>query len=228
VVQACQAISMSSRAAPVTKATNAPPLVIQVSARRVRGRSPKAGHCGGSQGPKLLDLAAAAERELAADFRHQVELGQWIGSGGKDGVPGDALGYRAAAGRAPVRDFGYAAPAIVRPVGRYERQPQLAVLATRSTTRATGCEPARPCSVCCSPRPAAAWPRPCCTSRWNGMTWSTGTGRGGHGRNARRSSSGSATARRESNHRGATWTTSLTGRSRNDGVGPRAMMSVSG
>jgi nitroreductase len=78
----------------------------------------------------VLDLAAAADRQLAADYDHQVELGQWIGTAGKDGVPGDALGYRPVTGRAPVRDFSHASPAIVRPSGRYERQPQLAVLST--------------------------------------------------------------------------------------------------
>jgi len=78
----------------------------------------------------VLDLALAADRQLAADFDHRVELGQWVGTGGKDGIPGDALGYRPVTGRAPVRDFGYASPAIVRASGRYERQPQLAVLST--------------------------------------------------------------------------------------------------
>jgi len=77
-----------------------------------------------------LDLAAAAGQQLAADFSHRVELGQWIATEGDDGIPGDALGYRPVAGQAPVRDFGYAPAATVRPVGRYERQPQLAVLAT--------------------------------------------------------------------------------------------------
>jgi hypothetical protein len=78
----------------------------------------------------VLDLAAEADRELAADFRHQVELGHWIGVDRDDGIPAGALGRRPAAGRAPVRDFGGATPAIVRPPGHYERQPRLAVLAT--------------------------------------------------------------------------------------------------
>ena len=78
----------------------------------------------------VLDLAAAAEHELAADFSHQVELSQWIETGGDDGIPGEALGYRSVSGPAPVRDFGQASAALVRPSGRYERQPRLAVLAT--------------------------------------------------------------------------------------------------
>jgi hypothetical protein len=83
-----------------------------------------------SDASAALGLAATAEQELAADFSHRVELGQWIGTEGDDGIPGDALGYRPVAGQAPVRDFGYAPASIVRPSGRYERQPQLAVLAT--------------------------------------------------------------------------------------------------
>jgi len=78
----------------------------------------------------VLDLAEAADRDLAADFGHQVELDQWIGTEGEDGIPADALGSRPVFTPAPVRDFGRASPAIVLPPGRYEREPRLAVLAT--------------------------------------------------------------------------------------------------
>jgi hypothetical protein len=78
----------------------------------------------------VLELAAAADRALQADFDHRVELGRWIGTEGDDGVPVAALAYRPDSGLAPVRDFGYAAPAIERPAGRYEPQPRLAVLST--------------------------------------------------------------------------------------------------
>jgi nitroreductase len=78
----------------------------------------------------VLDLAAAADKTLAANFDHRVELGQWIATEGDDGVPADALGYRPAAEPAPVRDFGYASPIIARPSGSYEPQPRLAVLST--------------------------------------------------------------------------------------------------
>ncbi len=78
----------------------------------------------------VLELAVAADNTLAADFDHRVELGQWIGTGDDDGIPPDALGYRPATEPAPVRDFGYASPTTVRPVGRYEAQPRLAVLST--------------------------------------------------------------------------------------------------
>ena len=78
----------------------------------------------------VLELAVAADKTLAADFDHRVELGQWIGTGGDDGVPASALGHRPTTEPAPVRDFGYASPTTVRPVGRYELQPQLAVLST--------------------------------------------------------------------------------------------------
>jgi len=63
----------------------------------------------------VLDLAVAADQELADDFCHRVELGRWIGTGGVDGIPSEALGYRPVTGRSPVRDFGYSSAAIVRP-----------------------------------------------------------------------------------------------------------------
>lgn len=78
----------------------------------------------------VLDLAAAADKALAADFSHRVELGQWIGTEADDGIPVGALGCRPATEPAPVRDFGYASPATVRPSGSYESRPLLAVLST--------------------------------------------------------------------------------------------------
>ena len=80
----------------------------------------------------VLELAAAADQALEADFDHRVELGRWIGTEGDDGIPAGALAYRPDAGPAPVRDFGYAAPAVERPAGRYEPRPRLAVLSTAS------------------------------------------------------------------------------------------------
>jgi hypothetical protein len=62
----------------------------------------------------VLRLAAEADQALAADFDHRVELGRWIATEGDDGVPASALGYRPVGETAPVRDFGYASPAIVR------------------------------------------------------------------------------------------------------------------
>lgn len=79
---------------------------------------------------RVLELAAAADRMLADDFDHRVELSQWIGTEGDDGVPAAALGPRPADELAPVRDFGYASPATARPSGHYEAQPRLAVLST--------------------------------------------------------------------------------------------------
>jgi nitroreductase len=78
----------------------------------------------------VLELAAAADRALECDFDHRVELARWIGTEGDDGVPARALAYRPETQPAPVRDFGYAAPAVERPPGRYEPQPRLAVLST--------------------------------------------------------------------------------------------------
>ena len=78
----------------------------------------------------VLDLAAAADKALADDFDHRVELSQWIATEGDDGVPASALGNRPVTEPAPVRDFGYASPATVRPSGSYEMLPRLAVLST--------------------------------------------------------------------------------------------------
>jgi nitroreductase len=79
---------------------------------------------------RVLRIAAEAERELAEDFDHRVELARWIGIDGDDGVPAAALGSRPDRAPAPVRDLGRAAPASPLPAGSYEPQPQLAVLAT--------------------------------------------------------------------------------------------------
>jgi hypothetical protein len=78
----------------------------------------------------VLDLAAAADKMLAAYFDHRVELETWIATEGDDGVPARALARRPMTEPAPVRDFGYASPATVRPSGAYEPRPQLAVLST--------------------------------------------------------------------------------------------------
>jgi hypothetical protein len=78
----------------------------------------------------VLDVAAAADKALAEDFDHHVELGQWIGTEADDGIPAGALGYRPTTEPAPVRDFGQASPTIVRPSGSYESPPRLAVLST--------------------------------------------------------------------------------------------------
>ena len=78
----------------------------------------------------VLHRAAAAEKMLAADFDHRVELESWIGIEGDDGVPARALGLRPETESAPVRDLGYASPTTVRPSGTYELRPRLAVLST--------------------------------------------------------------------------------------------------
>ena len=78
----------------------------------------------------VLDLAAAADKALQADFGHQAELSRWVATGGDDGIPAGALAHRPDTEPAPVRNFGYAAPAIQRPAGHYEPSPRLAVLST--------------------------------------------------------------------------------------------------
>ena len=84
----------------------------------------------GSDAELVTRLAAAADKELAENFDHRVELSRWIGTEGNDGLPAAALGCQPDRDPAPVRDFGYAAPMTPRPSGRYEALPQLAVLAT--------------------------------------------------------------------------------------------------
>jgi nitroreductase len=84
----------------------------------------------GSDAELVTRLAAAADKELAENFDHRVELSRWIGTEGNDGVPAAALGCQPDREPAPVRDFGYAAAMTPRPSGRYEALPQLAVLAT--------------------------------------------------------------------------------------------------
>jgi nitroreductase len=79
---------------------------------------------------QVLRIAADAERELAEDFDHRVELARWIGTDGDDGVPTTALGSRPDRDPAPVRDLGRASPTTALPSGSYEPRPQLAVLAT--------------------------------------------------------------------------------------------------
>ncbi len=79
---------------------------------------------------RVLQLVADAERELAEDFDHRVEMARWIGTEGEDGVPAAALGSRPDHGPAPIRDLGRASPATPLVTASYEPHPQLAVLAT--------------------------------------------------------------------------------------------------
>ena len=84
----------------------------------------------GSDAALVARLAAAADKELAENFDHRVELCRWVGTEGDDGIPAPALGFRPDREPAPVRDFGYASPTAPRPAGSYEPSPHLAVLAT--------------------------------------------------------------------------------------------------
>src|ERR1022692_12629 len=72
----------------------------------------------------VLDLAASADRKLAANFDHRVELGHWIGIAGDDGIPARALGSQPDREPAPVRDFSYASQATPLPAATFEHQPQ--------------------------------------------------------------------------------------------------------
>ena len=107
----------------------------------------------GADAALVTQLAAAADKELAENFDHHVELCRWIGTEGDDGVPAAALGLRPARDPGPVRDLGYASPMTPRSAGDYESMPHLTVLSTARDEPPTGSEQARPCSGYCSPRP---------------------------------------------------------------------------
>lgn len=80
----------------------------------------------------VLDLAAQAGRELAADREHQNELRRWLRDGAEDGIPAWALPVAPQHIPSPVRDADLLAAAghISGAHGAYERHPQLAVLTT--------------------------------------------------------------------------------------------------
>lgn len=80
---------------------------------------------------RVLQLAAAADRELATDPVHLSELRQWTTEGpAGDGVPFHALGPLPDETPAPVRDLGRGRADLGRPVDHFETAPQLAVLST--------------------------------------------------------------------------------------------------
>ena len=118
----------------------------------------------------VLELAAAADSKLAANYDHRVELGRWIGTTGDDGVPAGALGSRPDRAPAPVRDLGYAAPAVGRPQAASSRGRSSPCCPPRAMSLPTGCGPGRHCSGCCWRRPSTGSPRPSSTSRWSCAT----------------------------------------------------------
>jgi nitroreductase len=81
---------------------------------------------------RVLALAAAVGRDLAADPEHESELQRWVGVDRSDGIPAEALPPRASKPPSPVRDVDFLAAAgeSERPVATFEDLPQLAVLAT--------------------------------------------------------------------------------------------------
>src|SRR5690606_11700207 len=75
---------------------------------------------------EMLEYAAIAEDELAADPAYRAELAAWTMPGARfDGVPACTHGPRPARDPAPVRDFGRH-----ERQARFEEHPQLAVLTT--------------------------------------------------------------------------------------------------
>jgi hypothetical protein len=80
-------------------------------------------------------LQMATNEAVTADDEDAVrtaERRRWVGGvRGSDGVPSSALGSRAAGGNPVVRDLAATEADALRPVADFEREPQLAVLATR-------------------------------------------------------------------------------------------------
>ena len=73
--------------------------------------------------------AVAADDE---DVARTAERRRWVGGVREsDGVPSSALGSRVAGGNPVVRDLAATVADAVRPVAEFEREPRLAVLATR-------------------------------------------------------------------------------------------------
>jgi nitroreductase len=86
----------------------------------------------GRDAARVLDMAARASTKLAGDVDHRIELQKWIATESRDdGIPAEALPVTPSTEPSPVRtDLSSAAPAVLRPTGSYERNPQLAVLTT--------------------------------------------------------------------------------------------------
>jgi nitroreductase len=80
-------------------------------------------------------LRIATNEATAADDDSRArtaERRRWVGGHREvDGVPSSALGSRVAGGDPVVRDLAATSADAVRPVAEFEREPQLAVLATR-------------------------------------------------------------------------------------------------
>ena len=168
----------------------------------------------GSDAALVARLAAAADKELAENFDHRVELCRWVGTEGDDGIPAPALGFRPDREPAPVRDFGYASPTAPRPQGATSHRRTWRCWPPRETSRPTGSGPARRCSGCCLPRPGTGSPPRCSTSRSNCTTRTGRKTAGGPGRSARRSSSGLAMVPPARARPGGRWRTSSTTRNR--------------
>jgi nitroreductase len=81
---------------------------------------------------RVLALAAAAGRDLAADAEHETELRRWVGVNRQEGIPAEALPPQPTRQPSPVRDIDWLAATaeIPRPSATFEEIPQLAVLAT--------------------------------------------------------------------------------------------------
>jgi len=86
---------------------------------------------------RVLNLAAGAERAQLADPGYRAELARWAGGQrDRDGIPDSALGPRSPDSPTPVRDFTPGPQSQLVRYAWFEGTPQLAVLSTRSGSRA--------------------------------------------------------------------------------------------
>jgi hypothetical protein len=86
---------------------------------------------------RVLNLAADAERAQLADPGYRAELARWVGGQrDRDGIPDSALGPRSPDSPTPVRDLTPGPQSLLVRYAWFEGTPQLAVLSTRSGSRA--------------------------------------------------------------------------------------------
>jgi nitroreductase len=89
---------------------------------------------------RVLGLVAEADRLDATDPQRRAETAAWVrpdpDQDSAEGIPAGAFGPRVAGRTLPLRDFGASTAQSTRPAAEFETRPRLAVLFTRSDTRA--------------------------------------------------------------------------------------------
>ncbi|TDW21981.1 Acg family FMN-binding oxidoreductase [Kribbella kalugense] len=81
----------------------------------------------------VLDLVLDTDLREIGDWHRRTERARWVGGErATDGIPSSALGPRAASYPSPVRDLATRPDDHLRPIGKFEPHPALAVLSTSS------------------------------------------------------------------------------------------------